>query len=380
MARGSKRKRGDAWQLRVYVGGGRYVSKTFRGSEREADRALRRMLDQHDSPGRRTPTDLTVAEWCDRWCDTREADGLAAETLRGYRAKIRTHIAPTIGAIPLDRVTVDDIERVLRLMTDRGLSVASRRQTYAVMRRALEDAALRGHLSSNPAQLVRAPTVRWTPPDIPDSRQVGKILAAADEHSPTAGVLVRLAIATGARRGELLALHWSDIRQNAVYIGRAISRDRHSRLVEKPTKTHAQAEVDIDPHTAETVEAHRLRMVERCLAVGDPLGRDRYVFSGDPACRLPFDPGWASKTWHAVRDGAGVDMPFKDLRHLSASYLLEQGIPAHEVAARLRHASPQTTLRYYAARTSTVREQTRSALSDLIGGAPERGARPAAGR
>lgn len=368
MARGSKRRRGDAWQLRVHVGDGRYVSKTVRGTEREADRHLRRFVDEHDRPDARPNTNMTVREWFDEWISAREAGGLAPATIRGYVSKIETCIVPSIGSVPLDRVAAGDVERVLRHMADRGLSVASRRQAYAIMRRAFQDATVRGYAFSNPTQHLRGPSVRWRPPALPDTTAVPRILAAAAEVSQTAEVLVRLALATGARRGELVALRWGDIRPDAIFVGRSLTRDHSRRLVAKPTKTHAQALIDIDGNTTEAVGAHRRRMAERAAALGASLTDDCWVFSDDPPSRVPHDPDWATRIWVRVRAGAGVELPFKDLRHLSATYLLASGIPAHEVAARLRHASPQTTLRYYAARTSPVRDQTREALGRLFAG------------
>lgn len=373
MARGSKRKRGDAWQLRVYAGQtpdgqDRYVSRTVRGSERDADRALRRLLDDHDSDTRRVPTDITVAEWVDRWVDLREAEGLAPETIRGYRSKAHW-IIDSIGSRPLDRMCAADVERVLTYLAEHEVAQWSRRHVWNILRGALDTAVQRGLLHRNPCLDVKAPRTPATRPDPPGPEIVPAVLQAADNdtHLCTAP-FVRLALATGARRGELLGLMWRDIdRDNGrVWIGRTVTRTLKGELVTKETKTSAQAWVTVNGDTLTHLETLRRLMVERALAVGAQLGGDRFVFSDEAACRRPFDPSWATHAWARVRTAAGVNMRLHDLRHFSATYLLDHGVPLPEVSARLRHAQTATTVRFYTGRTPGMDDAATTALEDLF--------------
>lgn len=388
MARGSKRKRGDAWQLRVYIGQDtagrdRYVSRSVRGTEKDADRALRRLLDEYDTDSRRVPTDITVAEWIDRWIALRSAEGLAASTIRGYQAKVHW-ITDPIGRRPLDRLGPADVERVLTHLAGHDVAQWSRRQTWNILRGALDAAVQRGLLHRNPCLDVRAPRTPATRPDPPGPEIVPAVLQAADSDSHLCTApFVRLALATGARRGELLGLMWRDIdrKHRRVWIGRTVTRTLKGDLVTKETKTSAQAWVTVNGDTLDALERHRVQMAERALAVGAPLNGDRFVFSDEPACRRPFDPSWATHAWARVREASRVNMRLHDLRHFSATYLLDQGVPLPEVSARLRHAQTSTTVQFYAGRTSGMNDAATAALEDLFergAAAPDR--RPGEGR
>lgn len=111
---------------------------------------------------------------------------------------------------------------------------------------------------------------------------------AADARDPDLGVFARMAVATGARRGELAALRWTDIdlAGGLVHIRGAVVSDdetgtgirRSGRVTTKDTKTHAERTVAIDASTAQTVRSMRSRHVQDALACGVAYPVDAYLF------------------------------------------------------------------------------------------------------
>ena len=103
--RGTKRKRSEGvWELRAYVGrdpvtgNPKQVSKTFRGSAREADEALRDLIEQQ-VPGRSDGAGATLGQLLDAWLSECERMDLSPTTLRVYRTQIEHTIRPALGSI-----------------------------------------------------------------------------------------------------------------------------------------------------------------------------------------------------------------------------------------------------------------------------------------
>ncbi len=116
-----------------------------------------------------------------------------------------------------------------RLSSERQLAPATIRRVHAVLRGAFARAVKWKWITTNPARDASPPTVRRKDINLPTSAQIAAAVAEADRRDPTFGVFVRLAAATGARRGELCALRWrADQLADGLGVHRA-RRDHHSR-------------------------------------------------------------------------------------------------------------------------------------------------------
>jgi integrase len=145
--RGFMRQRGESWELRVYVGRDeatgrrRYVNKTVRGGKREAERALAELV-THASRGDLRNSRATVAQLLERWFELVRAD-FSPSTERETRSIIDRTLLPGLGEMPLNRLTVADIDRFYRRLLKAGgrnggpLAPATVRRSHVVLRRAL---------------------------------------------------------------------------------------------------------------------------------------------------------------------------------------------------------------------------------------------------
>jgi integrase len=177
-------------------------------TERAARRLLHEMVNQSRDPAERD-TDATVAAVIEQWLAT---GGPAGEATRQvYAGYIRLHILPALGAVPLRRLRVADMDRWYAALRDKGLSPASIRKAHTIVRAALAQAVRWGWVSSNVAALARPPVVPKAVVATPTPANVLRMLAAAREYDPELAVYLRVAAVTGARPGEMCALRWSDI-------------------------------------------------------------------------------------------------------------------------------------------------------------------------
>jgi len=377
--KGHLRKRGEAWELRAYAGRDpvtkrqTYVTRTFRGGKRDAEDALAKLVTEVAGGGH-AAQDTTIGDLIRAWLDLAEKE-LSPTTSRGYEWIVKTYISPTLGSVPLAKLRPAQLDRFYAKLRDEGghdgkpLSAATVRQVHAIIRRALQQGVRWGWLTSNPAALASPPRVRSRQLNPPAPTGVIKLVATAEAEDPDFGCYLLLAATTGARRGELCALRWSDVDPsgNALTISRAVVEAAHSKVVEKDTKTHAARHIALDDGTAAVLEGHRKRCVERAFACGVKLAPSAYVFSGESDGTRPWPPNDVTKRFIRVRNRAKLDdVRLHDLRHFAATRLLAAGVPVRTVSGRLGHANAATTLGVYAHFLEESDKDAAAALGALL--------------
>jgi integrase len=374
--KGHVRRRGNSWELRAYVGAdpttgrAKYLTRTFRGGKREADEALARFVTEV-SGGGHAAKDTTLSELIRRWLDLVRED-LSPSTVRGYERIIRCYIEPDIGRVSLAKLRTDQLDHFYSKLRDEGgqnggpLSPATVRQAHAVIRRALNQAMRWGWIAANPASLARPPRVRTQTLNPPEPAEVLRLIAEAERADPDLACFLLLAATTGARRGELCALRWSDLDEEtgALTIARSIVETQGSTLIEKDTKTHSSRRIALDSGSTAALTAQRSRCQRRAGTCGVRLAESAHIFSVDPAGERPLVPNEVTKRFIRIRRSVGLDsVRLHDLRHFTATRLLSEGVPVRTVSGRLGHANAATTLGVYA---HFVEESDRDA-AELIG-------------
>lgn len=378
--KGHLRKRGNGWELRAYVGrdpvSGRtkYVTRTVHGTKREAEDELVRLLIETTGGGH-AAHDATVADLVLRWFEAAKAD-LSPTTVRGYQRYIDKHIVPGIGRIKLARLSAADLDRFYARLRQGGgvdgepLAPATVRQVHAIVRRALAQGLRWGWIANNPATLATPPKVTRPQLDMPDMAEVLRLLDHAADRDEQLGCLLRLAVTTGARRGELCGLRWKNVDLDActMVIARSVVEAEHGRVVEKDTKTHAIRRVALDESSVQALRVHRRSASDNAEECGVELDDEGFVFSKDPDGKRPLTPGDVTKAFISVRNELGLSLRLHDLRHFAATQLLAAGVPVRTVSGRLGHANAATTLGVYAHFLEASDREAASTMDDLIAG------------
>ncbi len=363
------------YQLVVYAGRNsrgddEYVRRTLRGvSRREADKVHAQLVVDVQQ-GRTGPSrTLTVHQLAEQWWDA-QAHELSPSTRIGYRHWLDARVLPHFGRKRISSVTTADVERWFGKLRDgpQPLGIRSIRGCRTVLSAMFTTAVRWGYLPSSPVERARVPRApKWTPRS-PEPEQVALRIAAADARDPDLGLFARMAVATGARRGELAALRWTDIDMagGLVHIRGAIVSDdesgtglrRGGRVTTKDTKTHAERTVAIDTATTQALRSMRSRHVEDALACGVAYPADAYLFRGNVEGTTPRPPDRFSYDWiqvdKAVDDGAHVRL--HDLRHFHGTMLVGAGVPLPSVRDRLGHSSVTVTDIYVDGRWEWDRE------------------------
>ncbi len=357
--------------------GGRrqYVSRTVHGDRRQAEVELTKLLRQVDE-GAITPRSGSVGELCDAWYRQR-CQVLSPPVAYNYRRIIDRFILPRWGATALSRLRVVDIDawyaELLRGggVGGRPLSASSVRRVHALFRTILEQGVRWGFLASNPAAASSPPPVRRHQVELAAAgTDFARLIEEAARVNGALPVFMRLALATGARRGELCALRWQDVdlRRGEVRIGRAIV-EAGGVVTEKDTKTHQVRRVSIDRGTVAMLDAYRGEVDGILRSVGSSLSKEAFVFSHEPDGSKPWRPNYVTLAFCRLRDRLGLQgLRLHDLRHASASLLLASGVDVRTVSGRLGHAHASTTLDVYAHLIRQADQRAAGAIGELLDG------------
>lgn len=178
-----------------------------------------------------------------------------------------------------------------------------------------------------------------------------RLLEYAARSDPDFACFLHLGATSGARRGELLALRWTDLDLDlgTLTISRSVIESSSGVVLTKDTKTHASRMIALDADTLDALVLHRKRAEERAAACGVSLDRDALVFSSEPDGSRPWTPSVVTRRFMRLRDGGGFKgLRLHDLRHFAATRLLAAGVPVRTVSGRLGHSNAATTLGVYA--------------------------------
>jgi integrase len=207
-----------------------------------------------------------------------------------------------------------------------------------------------GWLARNPVSAATRPPVPRTTVTPPEADDVRFLLALAERHDAVLACWLHIAVATGARRGEVCALCWSDVDLEAatVRIARSVSATKSAGVAIRPTKTGCVRLVSLTAPAVEALLRHRTRSEKVAASTGRAVDPDDQIFTGDPQARRPWRPELATRRWERLRARSGLGhMRIHDLRHFVATQLLTAGIDVRTVANRLGHARTSTTLDIY---------------------------------
>ena len=274
--------------------------------------------------------------------------------------------------MPIQSLRALDVRKwVTNLSTSGGrngnpLAARTVRYVGAIVKEALNAAIDEYELiATNPAARVKLPMPVKSNAQVWTFDEMRGFALAAAKHRLTA--LYAVLAATGARRGEILALEWSDIDldQATISITKAVSMVKGVRTVDQTKNSKARV-VPIDAQTVAGLRAHRIRQKQEKLFCSNWQESD-LVF-----CRPDGDglrPDFVYYQFQKLIRESGVRrIRLHDLRHTHATWLLDAGEHMYVVAERLGHTDPQTTARIYAHVTPAQRSATADVFANVRDG------------
>ena len=382
--RGSITRRGKtSWRLRFDVAPTtpgrrerRYV--TVRGSRQDAERELARLVGAIYDNTLIEPSRVTVEDQLQGWFSGHH--GLGGKTVERYEQLAKYQILPYLSAIPLQKLRPAHITewhgKLLKTAGANGRPLSTRTISHAhhVLQRALEHAVAGEILTRNVASIVRPPRVETKEAQALSAEQIETVLAALAGHEFEP--LVILALASGARRGELLALRWSDTSLSAgtIRIERSLEQTAGGLKFKRPKTRTGIRTISLSTAAVEALQAHRRKQLEQRLALGlGKAGPDALVFTNLEG--NPIRPDSLSRRWgDLVRSLKLPPVSFHALRHSHASALILAKIDPLTVSRRLGHSRPSVTLDIYSHLVANTDSEAADVMQQILkgGGSPRR--------
>lgn len=353
------------WRARVSLGvdanGNRKRKAIYGKSKQEVQKKLRQAHNANDLGRLPTANKTTVAEYLEFWIEN--ISKAATSTKDRYQQDIRTKINPLIGKVRLQHLTGLHIDSVISTAAKEEYSAASQQKIFAVLSKSLNDAVKRDLIGFNPCSKSDKPRLAKTKHTIWTAEQSQAFLKHVAGHRWFA--LFTLAMFTGMRQGESLALYWSDIdwTKNEISISRTLTDNNHKAVIGDVPKTDAgNRSIIVPPYVMEALDKHRAKM----MMDGHPTAGDNLVFVNH-AGKIINRNNLVSRTFKPLCEKAKVPvLVWHEMRHTTATLLLESGIPINNVSELLGHASSVVTSKIYAHATRTGMAKVTAATASLF--------------
>ena len=338
------------------------VTKQGYETKAEADEALREAITKFETGGAAAVvTDpRTFGEFFDTWIKEHCERNCEASTTEGYIAK-GTYAKRFLGNIPITRLTALQIQKALNELRDHGgkiteaepngrpLSAKTIREIAAVTGMVLRFGIRLGALDFDPMVRVVLPRSEKKESKILEKANLEWFLAGADGH-PWLHLLLLLDAGTGCRRGELLALTWSDIDfdNSELSISKSLAQTPKKGIYLKSPKGRKARKFALSPSTIEALRRHRkAQQKNRDMFAADYRADLDLVFATPEGEYLKPDSVTAKVSRLARKLGFPKGVSLHSLRHSHGSHLLSNGVPLPAVSKRLGHANTHVTATIY---------------------------------
>ena len=370
------RKGGKEWVAQIILEDDSPKQRYFK-TQAEADEALNEMLYEQRHGTLITEKDQTVKQQLDHWLENVHRNTVRPSTYAEYRRTIDKHITPALGHLKLRQLTVNRVEAFYTRKAEDGLAASSIRQIHKVLRQALDHAVRSNLLARNVCDIAKKALPRQVRYEIKPltQEQAQKLVSDARGHHLEA--LFILAVMTGMRRGELLALRWSDIDfdNGSLQVHHTVRRvsirgytgsGPKTKLTEsEPKTTSSRRMIVLPPFLVDVLKKHRIRQLEERLQAGNAWVENNLVFCNPHGTFR--EPSTVYKTFQRFLKDAGLPtMRLHDLRHSAATLLLTMGVHVKVVQELLGHSNALMTLNTYSHVLPSLQKDAMDKMSNLF--------------
>ncbi|MBP3284387.1 MAG: site-specific integrase [Clostridia bacterium] len=376
----------NTWRIEVITGkvNRQYqrITETFHGLKSEAKNRESELKKQSQTGTVVVNRKMTFSEFSEIWLKE-YAQNLAPRTYKEY-TKLIEKINNCIGNIPLIELKPLHLTDYYNQLREKGkeaphnklkkdktspktLSENTILHHYTLIGEILNRAVDWDCLERNPNTKVPRPKIQKHEPKFYDTEQVQNLLKCLETEPLQSKALILLALDTGARRGEITGLDWSDIdfEKNFISINQT-TQMLNGEIIEKVPKTNSSIrKVAISAKTAQVLKAYKKEQLMKELELGSKWEKTNKVFTG----RLggAISPSAPSRIFSDIIKRYNLpSIKFHELRHTSVSLLINSGIHTHVISKRVGHSSISTTSSIYSHIFNSAEKEVAEKMNNIL--------------
>ena len=364
-------KNGISYRIKVSCGydtTGKQITKTMTWrpspsmSARQIEKELNRIVVEFEakiSGGDYANTqNIKLTDFCDKYLEM-VGDTLAPTTKAFYRNVIESIIKPSLGHLKLNAIKPLHAQQFIHMLSEEGirtdgkgdkLSPATVKRYFTVLKSIMAMAYKLDLIEKNPTDTTKLTMPEVIEPEIEifTKEEAAQMLSYLTDEPLSFQVLIHLAIVTGCRRGELVALKWNAVDFSSCSITVKLSnyKLKGDNVRSKAPKTRRSArEVAVPEYLIEMLKRYRSAQEAEKRRLGDKWEGEGWIFTQWNG--KPMNPQTPTKQFSKFLERNGIPhRKFHALRHTSATLLLLSGTNIKNVASRLGHTQLSTTNRY----------------------------------
>lgn len=366
------------WLVRVSLGRDpetgtrKYHNKTIRGLFREAQTYLNAKLQERDIGRLPRAAAISLNQYLDQWLATSAKPRLRPKSYTDYEGLLRLHIRPNLGTRPIGAISQFDIQSVYARMSERGLSPRTIEYTNAVLQSAFRQAVRWKMLAEDPCSGVDLPPLQRQQMEALSVEECKRFLAVAKESKWFA--LFALALTSGMRPSEYLALKWSDIdwQRRTASVCRTIRFERSGWQFYDTKRKRSRRIVTLQCFVLIALE--NLRKTQLPAPIAEPGAELNLIFRLDTG--LPLKQRCIKREFRKLLMAAGIrPIRYYSLRHTAASLAAAAGVSVKVISDQLGHASILFTLERYTHVLPGIQDEAAARVERMLMGPPVRAIR-----
>ncbi len=319
--------------------------KNVNGSMKEAKTLMHKMITEMEQGTIVKNSNKKVGEWMDEWLGN-YLPNIEETTRVGYKTKIRCYIKPAIGDIFLKSLKTEHIQRMINDMNNRGLSPKNIRDTFNNVNAAIKKAVKVRLIPYNPCEAVELPKLKKYRANVYPPEMIQQLLDVAegtDMYLP-----VFLLVMVGLRRGELLALRWSDVDfdNNILKVRSNMVNGEKGCVIKAPKSEAGIRDIHLGSDVMEVLKKAKAEYIQKVFTSHGYFQNLNLVIHQDDGS--PIKPDSMTRKWTRFLEAHNLPrIRLHDLRHSNATALIQAGVNPRVVQQRLGHSDVNITLNTY---------------------------------
>jgi integrase len=294
-----------------------------------------------------TGPNVTMQEYLESWLEDIHKPTVRLSTYLNYRKLLKNYLVPGLGQVKLQKLTAQQVQALYTKKINEGLSPKTVNNIHGLLHKALDNAVKWDMLPRNICDAVTPPRIPRKEKNVLTKEQARTLLEQVKAHRLEA--LLVLAVTTGMREGEILALRWQDIdlEDGSLQVQRAVSYLKEYGYVESEPKTaKSRRMIKLPRFVVHVLELHYMQQAEQRRDVGKAWIEKGLVFTN--AQGYYYSPSTLRKAFRRFLVSIGLPhMRFHDLRHSAATILLAMKVHPKVVQEILGHSQITVTMDLY---------------------------------